>query len=53
MNLTNKELALVVGGSLTSSFLNSITNMAKTIYNLGYSIGSTIRRLIKGKLCRI
>lgn len=48
MNLENKELATVVGGAITASFLTAILNIGKTIFDIGCQIGKNIRKLVFG-----
>ncbi len=48
MKIENKELANIVGGAITASFLNAILNIGKTIFELGSQLGKNIRRLIFG-----
>jgi len=51
--LTNEELALVRGGGITATLLNSVSRLVDTIFNLGQTVGSTIRRLISNNVCKI
>lgn len=54
MNLLNEhELKLVEGGVITSQILNSLGNIAETVFEIGRSFGSTIRRLIGGNICNL
>lgn len=46
------EMEGIVGGAITSSFINAVTKAVSAIYNLGKETGSTIRRLTSGKYCR-
>ena len=48
MNLNNKELSTVIGGSITGSPLAAALNIGKTIFDIGCQVGRTIRRLIFG-----
>ncbi len=48
MNLDNKELANVVGGTITAAFLTAVLNIGKTIFDIGCQIGKNIRKLIFG-----
>ena len=52
MVLEKYELAKINGG-FSASLLNAIARLSKTIYDIGYSFGSSIRRLIKGKMCKV
>lgn len=48
----DEELLAICGGiSLSSSFLNAVSNTAKIILEIGRSVGSAIRRSISGKTC--
>lgn len=51
--LNNEELILVRGGGITATMLNSLSRLMDTIYNLGQSIGSTLRRLVGKNVCKI
>ena len=48
MRIENKELANIVGGAITASFLNAILNIGKTIFEFGSQLGKNIRRMIFG-----
>ena len=50
--MTKEELIDVKGGgTLSASLLNAISRAAETIYNLGRSLGSSIRMIISGSKC--
>ena len=49
--LTNKELILVKGGAFSTSMLNAITRTVSTLFSLGQSIGSSIRRVWSKNYC--
>lgn len=51
--LTNEELLLVRGGGITSTFLNSFSRLMENIYKIGQSLGSSVRRIASGKLCKM
>lgn len=51
--LDDIDLINVTGGELSSSLLNSISKIASTIYELGRSFGSSIRRITTGNICQI
>lgn len=54
MNILNEqELKNITGGEITSQLLNSLSNIAETIFEIGRSFGSTIRRLIGGNICKL
>ena len=44
MYLEKRELDQVVGGA-SASFFNSVARILRTAYDIGYSIGSSLRRL--------
>lgn len=51
--LNNEELILVRGGAITATLLNSISRLMDTLYNLGQSVGTTLRRLVGKKVCKV
>lgn len=51
MYLNNQELANIVGGGLTATLLNAVSRLIKTIYDIGYALGSTLKRTIKKRYC--
>lgn len=53
MILKREELALVDGGGFTATFFNSIARLGKTIYEIGYEFGSSVRRLLGRTMCKI
>ncbi len=53
MYLSNEELNNVIGGGFSAALLNAISRGISTIYNLGYSIGSSLRRALGRTLCKI
>ena len=53
MILEKEELALIDGGGLTATFFNSLARIGKTIYDIGYEVGSSVRRLLGRTLCKI
>ncbi len=52
MYLEKRELDQVVGGA-SASFFNSVARILRTAYDIGYSIGSSLRRLFSRNLCKI
>ena len=46
MKLENRDLANVVGGAITASFLRGVLNIGKAIFDIGCQIGKNIRKLI-------
>ena len=51
MEIKVEEMKLVTGGSITSSMINAISKVVQTIYDLGKSTGSAIRRLVTKTYC--
>lgn len=51
--LTSEELIKVKGGGLSATLLNSLSRFMDTVYNLGQTVGSTLRRLISKKTCKL
>lgn len=51
--LNNNELILVKGGGITATMLNSLSRFMDTLYNLGQAVGSSLRRIISKKTCKI
>lgn len=49
----NEELFNIVGGSITATLLNSVSRLIDTIINAGQLVGSSIRRLATGKVCKL
>jgi len=49
------ELMLIAGGGLniTGTLVNAVLSVSKFIYQVGQSLGSSIRRIGNNKLCRI
>lgn len=56
MELSNKELLNVEGGAAsfyTAAFINAAARGISTIFNVGRSLGTAIRRLVNGKWCSL
>jgi len=53
MVLSNMELATINGGGLSATLLNALSRAVSTIFSIGVQIGSSLRRLISNKACRI
>lgn len=51
--LTNEELIVIRGGGITSTFLNSFSRLMENIFRLGQSVGSSIRRVVSKKVCKV
>ncbi len=47
MILDEMELSIVRGGSLSATMLNAFSRVISTVYDIGYALGSTLRRLWK------
>ncbi len=52
-NLTKDELKNIDGGSLTGTLISAFTSGVKTLFDIGKSLGNSIRRIAEGKLCEI
>ena len=52
MYLEKKELNNIVGGASAAIF-NAFARIFRTMYDIGYEIGSTIRRLVSKKTCKM
>jgi len=50
--LEKEELNNIVGGASAAIF-NAFARIFKTMYDIGYEVGSTIRRLMSKKTCKI
>ena len=55
VELKKEELLSISGGAnlLTAAFLNSISRAITTLVDLGRSLGTSIRRSLDGKVCKI
>lgn len=52
MLLSKEESYLVCGGaSVSGSLLNAVSRLVKTIYDIGYALGSAIKRVTSKKYC--
>ena len=51
--LNDNELYKINGGSVTSTLINSVVAGGKLLYNIGVSLGSSLRRLIDNNMCSI
>ena len=47
------EMVSIVGGGITSSWINAISKMISTLYDLGERTGSSVRRLVSGNYCKV
>ena len=51
--LTEEELLRVTGGGISATLLNSVSRFIGTIFELGQTVGSAIRRLASKKICKM
>lgn len=51
--LNETDLKNICGGSITGTFVNSITKGVNTFLALGRAVGSAIRRIGSGDICPI
>ena len=51
--LSKEELFEVRGGGITATLLNSLSRLVDTLLNLGQLVGSSIRRSISKKSCKL
>lgn len=49
--LKEQELLDINGGGISGTLINALTSASKFIYNLGQSLGSSIRRIVGGNYC--
>lgn len=53
IELKEIEMTNVCGGAIASPLINAISKIINTIYDLGEKTGSSIRRLVSGKYCKV
>ena len=51
--LTNKELMEVNGGGISAALISATARLISTVYDVGRALGSAIRRLSSGNVCKI
>ena len=52
--LTEDELEKIVGGAtISGTLINSFSTVLKTIYSLGKSLGTSLRRMSSNNLCSL
>lgn len=52
--LKREELENIEGGnSLTGTLINAFTDAVKTLFNIGRSLGSSIRRIKEKHICKV
>lgn len=49
--LEEKELYEINGGTVSGTFITALTSAGKFIYNIGQTLGSSIRRIVGGSYC--
>ena len=49
--MSNDELKLIIGGAISGNYLNYLSKLIMTIFDIGKSIGSSINYIINGKRC--
>lgn len=49
--LNNNELNMILGGSISGTLISSIVRGAETLFELGRSLGSAIRRFVSKQFC--
>ena len=53
-NLGKEELKEINGGTtITGTIINAFTTCLKTVYDMGRSLGNSIRRINERKICPI
>lgn len=54
INLKDKELLYVEGGAINwGTMMNYAARLINSVLDLGRSLGSAIRRLTSGKVCKV
>ena len=51
--LREAEMQNITGGSIASPLINAITKAITSVYSLGRSTGSALRRLVTGQYCPV
>ena len=51
--LKEVEMTNISGGGIASPLINAFSKMISTLYELGEKTGSSIRRLVSGKYCKV
>ncbi len=51
--LSSEELLDIKGGSWTATLLNAVSRLITTMLGLGQVFGSSVRRVVTGKTCKI
>ena len=53
VKINEKEMFNVIGGAVGYSLINAITKAVQTVYSIGQSIGSSLRRVVSGQYCSL
>lgn len=53
MEIKKEEMKNIVGGAISYSLINAVSKLITTLYELGKSTGSAIRRITKNSYCPI
>lgn len=51
--LSNEELMEVKGGGLSGAIIEAMVTMMNAIFDLGRSLGSSIKRVVSKKYCKM
>ena len=51
MNIDNKDLDKIIGGSISGTVINAFTNIIKVLLDAGKDVGSSIRRIRDNEVC--
>lgn len=51
--LTNEELICIRGGGISATLVNAVSRLVGTLLNLGQLVGTSIRRSISKKYCKL
>lgn len=51
MKLQDEMLIEVVGGSISATFLNSLSRLFSTVIEVGRMVGSSLRRIVTKNYC--
>lgn len=53
MKLNKNELLEIKGGAITATLINAFARGINTMMSLGRSLGTAIRRIYRGKVCKL
>ncbi len=51
MRVDDINLIKINGGAVSSTFLQHLSTVFKTVYGIGQELGGAIRRIASGKIC--